>query len=566
VIEDFEGCYRALQARDPRFDGWFYVAVSTTRIYCRPSCPARTPGRDRVRFYPSAAAAQQAGYRACLRCRPDAVPGSPEWNARADVVGRALRLMSDGVVDREGVDGLARRLHYGDRHLHRLLVAEVGAGPLALARAQRAQAARVLIETTALPMADVAFAAGFSSVRQFNDTVRDALGRTPSELRSAARGRAGRRGAPPSGARARDGAGATSVTLRLPFRRPMAVEALFAFLGARAVPGLEHDGGDTFGRTLRLPHGHGTVAVAKEDGAGDPRRSGHLHARLELQDLRDLGAAVGRCRRLLDLDADPEAVDAALREDVRLRPLVDRTPGLRIPGAVDGFELAVRAVVGQQVSVRAARSVVTRLVADAGPALALSDRGRAAHLGRVFPTAAELRAAPDDAFAVPRARRTALRALAAAVADGRLSLDPGADPLDARARLMELPGIGAWTAGYVALRAFGDPDVFLTTDLGVARGLGRLGLPGDAPHALAAAEAWRPWRSYAMGHLWREDAPGPDGGRGRGVPAGGSARGDDRGVEGERRGRAARDGGVRTDGNDEGRARQPRHSRKETAA
>ncbi|HEX2191763.1 MAG TPA: DNA-3-methyladenine glycosylase 2 family protein, partial [Acidimicrobiales bacterium] len=298
---DEERCYRAVHSRDPRFDGWFYTAVMTTGVYCRPSCPATTPRRVNVRFFPTAAAAHGAGFRACKRCRPDAAPGSPEWNGRADAVGRAMRLITDGIVDREGVGGLARRLGYSERHLNRLLQAEVGAGPLALARAQRAQTARVLLETTELPVADTAFAAGFSSVRQFNDTVREVFALTPTGLRAGARERQQQR-VP----------GALSV--RLAYRRPFTAAPLFRFLAVRAVAGVEAGDAWSYRRTLILPRGGGSVLLEAADG--------HVRCHLRLDDLRDLGAAVARSRRLLDLDADPAAVDDQLGADPLLGPLV----------------------------------------------------------------------------------------------------------------------------------------------------------------------------------------------------------------------------------------------------
>ena len=479
---EFERCYRAVDSRDARFDGWFVTAVLTTRIYCRPSCPALTPKRRNVRFLPSVAAAQREGFRACLRCRPDAAPGSPEWDNRADVVGRAMRLIADGVVDRDGVGGLARRLGYTERHLYRMLHAELGAGPLALARAQRAQAAQILIETTDLGLADVAFAAGFGSVRQFNETIQAIYGRPPSTLRAATlRGRVD--GAADGGA-ADSGAPAT-ITLRLPYRAPLHAEALLGFLGARAVPGVESWDSDGYHRSLRLPHGTAEVTLAAPPDPG----GAHISARLRLTDVRDLAPAVARCRRLLDLDADPTAVDAVLAADPALAASVAAEPGVRTPRAVDGFEIAVRAIVGQQVSVAAARTVLGKLVAAVSP-------------GR-FPEPAEVAQAPDPAFAMPAARRRTLRALASAVAAGELELDGGADRDSAEAQLLTLPGIGPWTAGYVALRALGDPDVFLATDLGVRRGAAALGLPDD-PRALAEhARRWRPWRSYALIRLWR---------------------------------------------------------------
>jgi AraC family transcriptional regulator of adaptative response / DNA-3-methyladenine glycosylase II len=459
---DFERCYRAVASRDARFDGFFVTAVRTTGIYCRPSCPALTPKPTNVQFLPSAAAAQRAGFRACLRCRPDAAPGSPEWNVRADVVARAMRLIADGVVDRAGVPGLADRLGYTERHLHRMLMAELGAGPIALARAQRAQTARVLIETTTLGLADVAFAAGFGSVRQFNDTIREIYGRAPSELRRTA--------APTVGA----------LTLRLPYRAPLHAAALLDFLGARAVTGVDDRAGDTYTRTLALPHGVATAALTPLPG--------HVTAELTLADVRDLAPAVTRCRRLLDLDADPQAVDEVLAADPALEESILKDPGVRVPGAVDGFEIAVRAVVGQQVSVAAAGRVLAKIVTAAG--------------GAGFPDAAAILALPDGAFAMPAARRATLRGLAAAVRDG-LRLDGGSDRAEVRETLLALPGIGPWTADYVALRALGDPDVFLPTDLGVRRGAAALGLPDDPRKLAAHAERWRPWRSYATIRLWR---------------------------------------------------------------
>ncbi|MET7425288.1 AlkA N-terminal domain-containing protein [Dactylosporangium sp. NPDC005555] len=455
---DFETCRRAATSRDARFDGVFVTAVRSTKIYCRPSCPAITPKAENVRFLPTAAAAQREGFRACLRCRPDAAPGSPEWDVRGDVVGRAMRLIADGVVDRGGVPGLAGRLGYTERHLHRMLTAEVGAGPLALARAQRAQTARVLIETTRLGLAEIAFAAGFGSVRQFNDTVREIYGRTPSDLRV-------RRSQPSHDPGV--------VSVRLPFRAPLHAEALLSFLGDRAIDGIDGRDGDSYTRNLRLPHGAGTAVLTPGDG--------HVAATLRLADLRDLAPAVARCRRLFDLDADPAAVDAALSDDPLLAPLVLKEAGVRVPRAVDGFEIAVRAVVGQQISVAAARTVLRRL--------ALS-------------TPLELLSLPDSAFSMPAARRRTLRALATATLDG-LHLDGSGDRAETVARLKELPGIGDWTASYVAMRALGDPDAFLPTDLGVLRGARALGLPDD-PRSLAAhAERWRPWRSYAVIRLWR---------------------------------------------------------------
>ncbi len=481
VLTDVDLYYRAVQSRDSRFDGWFYTAVTSTGIYCRPSCPAVTPKRSNVRFFPSAAAAQAAGFRACKRCRPDATPGSPDWNVRADLVGRAMRLIGDGVVDREGVSGLARRLGFSERHLHRQLVAEVGAGPIAVARAQRAQTARVLLETTDLPITDVAFAAGFASVRQFNDTVREVFAVTPSELRRA--GQPVPAGTPSPG----------TIIVRLPFRRPIDLGATFEFLAARAVPGVEEFADGAFRRTLALPHGTGVAELS----AGPPD-AGYLRCVLRLSDVRDLPAATQRCRRLLDLDADPQAVAEALGADPVLGPLVAASPGRRVPGHVDGAELAVRAVLGQQVSVPAARTLAARLVLRYGAPLP-TPTGSLTHL---FPMPAALAETDLADLGMPGSRRRALGALAAALAGGQLAVDPGADRAELHARLLDLPGIGPWTASYIGLRALGDPDVFLPTDIGVRHALTRLGLPADPDAAATLAKRWRPWRSYALFHLW----------------------------------------------------------------
>ena len=383
-IVDDERCYRAAESRDRRFDGVFYTAVRTTGIYCRPSCPAVTPRRRNVEFYRSAAAAQLAGFRACRRCLPDATPGSPQWDVRADAAGRAMRLLNDGVVEREGVPGLARRVGYTPRHLSRLLVEELGAGPLALARARRGQTARILIETTTMPMADIAFAAGFSSVRQFNHTVSEIYGCTPSTLRVDA-GRPSRRIRTDP-----DEGPAADLTIRLVVRQPFDSDAVLRFLATRAVPGVETVERDCYRRTLRLPHGYGSVVLPMSDGG--------VLCGLRVDDLRDVAAVVERCRRLLDLDADPEAVVAGLRGDALLAPMVARRPGLRVPGQVDGTEVAVRAVLGQQISVSGARTLAARLVQCAGDAAAHAGAG----LTRVFPTAAAIAALDPESLPMPR--------------------------------------------------------------------------------------------------------------------------------------------------------------------
>jgi AraC family transcriptional regulator of adaptative response / DNA-3-methyladenine glycosylase II len=473
VLPSFDHCYRAIASRDARFDGWIYVGVTSTGIYCRPSCPATTPKRQNVRFYATAATAQGAGFRACRRCRPDAVPGSPEWDLRADVVARAMRLIADGVVDRKGVAGLAARLGYTARHLHRLLVAEVGAGPRALARAQRAHTARLLLETTDLPVTDVAFAAGFGSVRQFNDTVRAVFGCPPTGLR---------------GRRSRGSRTPSTVVLRLPYRTPFDAESLLGHLADRAVPGLEQVTDSVYRRAVRLPHGTGVVELTPE--------TGYVRCALRLADLRDLGVAATRCRRLLHLDADPIGAAQVLSADPLIRPLVHERPGLRVAGSVDAFETAIRAVLGQQVSIAAARTVAGRLVAAYGEPLAAPVDG----LTHAFPGPEALAAAGE--LPMPASRARTIRSLAAAVADGQVPLSPGADFADVRAALQAVPGIGPWTVEYVALRGLGDPDAFPVGDLGLRRALAALGLPPGQPAEQAVAERWRPLRSLAAQHLW----------------------------------------------------------------
>ncbi|MFJ9241294.1 AlkA N-terminal domain-containing protein [Streptomyces sp. NPDC101776] len=477
---DTERCVRAVQSKDARFDGWFFTAVLTTRIYCRPSCPVVPPKPENMTFYPSAAACQQAGFRACKRCRPDTSPGSPEWNQRADLVARAMRLIADGTVDREGVPGLAARLGYSTRQIERQLLAELGAGPLALARAQRAQTARLLIETTALPMAEIAFAAGFSSIRSFNDTVRDVFALSPSELRN-------RR---PKTTVLTPG----TLTLRLPFRAPLNPDNLFGHLAATAVPGVEEWRAGAYRRTLRLPYGHGIASLTP--------KSDHIACRLTLSDLRDLPVAISRCRRMLDLDADPVAVDDQLRTDPVLAPLVDKAPGRRVPRTVDEAEFAVRAVLGQQVSTAAARTHAARLVTAHGEPVDDPEGG----LTHLFPAPESLAAVNPETLAMPNTRRTTFTTLVSQLADGTLHLGVESDWSETRARLLDLPGFGPWTADVIAMRALGDPDAFLPTDLGIRRAAQELGLPSTPAALTARAAAWRPWRAYAVQYLWATDS------------------------------------------------------------
>jgi len=478
--EDFDRCYRAVQSKDARFDGWFVTAVMTTKIYCRPSCPVRPPFARNVRFYPTAAAAQRAGFRACKRCRPDASPGSPEWNVRSDIVARAMRLIADGTVDREGVTGLAAHVGYTTRQLERLLQAEVGANPLALARAQRSQTARVLIETTDLAFGDVAFAAGFSSIRQFNDTLREVSALTPTALRERARSHFG-----PGRS-----TGAGVLTLRLPVRMPFAFEGMFGHLAATAIPGVEEVRDGAYRRTLRLASGNGVVSLTP--------RPDHVHCELVLDDFRDLSTAIARCRRLLDLDADPEAAVDVLSADPLLAAVVAKAPGQRIPRTVDEPELALRVVIGQQVSVKAARTHARRLVEAYGTPVPDPSGG----LTHAFPSIAQLADIDPALLAFPKARQRTFVGLVRALADGDVVLDPGCDWDRARQQLLAIPGVGPWTAELIAMRGLGDPDAFPASDLGVQLAAKQLGLPTDPRLLTEHSGRWRPWRAYATQHLW----------------------------------------------------------------
>ena len=524
--------YRAIDARDTRFDGQFFTAVSSTGIYCRPSCPARTPKPQHVTFYLTSAAAHEAGFRACKRCLPEAAPGTPEWDLRRDLTGRAMRLIADGVVDRTGVDGLAARLGYSVRHMQRLLVEELGAGPLALARARRAQTARSLLVGTGLPLADVAFAAGFGSVRQFNDTVLEVFAARPGELRARSRPRGG---TVDSGGAGLDGASSDApntggtpapvrLSLALPVRQPFDAPGIFRFLAVRAVSGVEAaevpDGGPLrYARTLLLPHGPGAVEITATAG---PEWS--LRVRLELTSLADVATAVARVRRMLDLDADPVAVDAALAADPRLAPLVAGTPGIRVPGSPEPHELVVRAVIGQQISVAAARTHLSRLAERLGTGYGSSFAG----LCRLFPTAAQIAAGvpgpvageppdPGRPLRLPARSVRTVVAVSQALAAGDLSVDLGADPDLLRRDLTARPGIGPWTASYISMRVLGDPDAWLDGDVALVAGAAATGILGPdlsrpaAHRTLAAhAAAWAPWRSYAAMHLWQEAAAHPE--------------------------------------------------------
>ncbi len=471
-------CYAAVQSRDARFDGRFFTAVLTTGVYCRPVCPARTPLLRNVRFYACAAAAEAAGFRPCLRCRPETAPGTPAWEGTSTTVVRALRLIESGALDAESVEELAARLGMGARHLRRLFQRHLGASPAAIARTRRLHFAKKLLDETDLPVTEVAFAAGFSSIRRFNAAFRDTLGRPPSDLRR--RRTTGRATGRTTG----------DFRLTLAYRPPLDWEALLAFLAVRAVPGVACVRDGVYRRTIACGEDRGFLTVRHAPGRPE------LWLDLPLPLSRCLMPVVTRVRRLFDLGADPAAIAGCLAQDPLLAPLVRTRPGLRVPGAWDGFETAVRAILGQQVSVKGATTLAGRLAARYGEPLAADGP-----LRFLFPTPAALRGAPLEALGLPRQRAGALRSLAAAVDDGRLDLThcPGLD--ESVAALAALPGIGPWTAHYVAMRALGEPNAFPDGDLVLRRAVG-----GETPLTPAQlrrrSEAWAPWRAYAALHLW----------------------------------------------------------------
>lgn len=466
----FSERYRAMSSRDARFDGQFITGVHSTGIYCRPSCPATTPNEKNVSFYRTAAAAHEAGLRACKRCLPDAVPGSPEWNIHDDLASRAMRLIADGVVEREGVPGLAGRLGYTSRHLTRVLVAELGAGPLSLARANRAQNARTLLNSTDLSIADVAFAAGFSSVRQFNDTILAVYASTPTALRTARRADPGH---------SLD----STITLRLPARAPFDGVGLMRFFADHAVTGLEMGTNSAFERSVRLPHGIARMRITLDGTVG-------VVCTARLDAVADVATLVARVRRLFDLDADSVAIDAALATDPALAPLVAASPGIRMPGSLDPEETLFRTLVGQQISVAAARTVLGTLTRELGT-------------DGLFPTAAQIVEGTPGILRGPATRVTTILDVAAGLVHGRLRLDLGMPVAEFTAQLTALPGIGPWTAGYVAMRVLGNPDIALSGDLVMLQSAAKLGLPSSAKGLDGYAKRWAPWRSYAGLHLWK---------------------------------------------------------------
>ena len=482
---DREACYRALLTRDARFDGQFFVAVRTTGIYCRPICPARAPKLEHIEFMPSAAAAQAAGYRPCLRCRPETSPQLAAWRGTYSTVSRAMALIAAGALNGDAVDGLAGRLGIGERQLRRLFRKHLGASPNAVAQTRRVLFAKQLISDTTLSMTEVALAAGFGSVRRFNDTFQKLYGRPPRSLR-------------------RDGAGGaigSAVNLTLTFKPPYDWPAIIGFLATRAIPGVECVRGDEYARTISLGGATGTIVVrpAMQQQA--------LIANIRFPVVAALPAIIERIRHLFDLGADPAVIGAHLSEDPALAKLVEARPGLRVPGAWDGFELAVRGILGQQISVGAARGLAGKLVAAFGTRLPATDEPAIADLTHAFPSPDQIMCADDLAatLGMPRQRAAAIRALAeAALADPRL-FEPGLGLDESIARLRSLAGIGEWTAQYIAMRALREPDAFPTGDIGLLRAMAtESGRPTTA-QLQARAAGWRPWRSYAALHLWASD-------------------------------------------------------------
>jgi AraC family transcriptional regulator of adaptative response / DNA-3-methyladenine glycosylase II len=480
-------CYRAISTRDARFDGRLFVGVKTTGIYCRPICPARTPKFENVSFYASAAAAQEAGLRPCLRCRPEISPELAFWRGTSNTVSRALALIEAGGLDQDDVEGLANRLGVGARQLRRLFRQHVGASPIAVAQTRRVLLAKQLIHDTSLPMAEVALASGFGSVRRFNETFHDLFGRSPATLR-----------------RIRDKARreADALSVRLAYRPPYDWEAMLAYLGARAIPGVELVTDDSYKRSVAFGKQTGLVTVT-------PAATHRVDVTVRFPDMAALPSIIARVRRVFDLAADPDQIGAHLAQDPVLAPRVAARPGLRVPGAWDGFELAMRAICGQQITVPAATKLLGRLVAAHGAPLA-SSLPDGEGLSRVFPLPQAIAAVDPATFAMPGARARALVALAEAIAADPMIFSRGASLEQAIAKLRALPGIGEWTAQYIAMRELREPDAFPAADVGLLRAMTDRDGRRPSPEALLArAEAWRPWRAYAALHLWAAGATPP---------------------------------------------------------
>lgn len=475
-------CYRALLTRDKRFDGRLFIAVKTTGIYCRPVCPARTPKRENVQFFASAAAAQEVGFRPCLRCRPETSPDLGAWRGTSNTVSRALALIEAGGLDESSLDALCERLGVGERQLRRLFKQHLGASPIAVAQTRRVLLAKQLIHDTRLPMSEVALAAGFGSVRRFNETFQALYARPPAQLRR-------------TRAREISARAAGELTLRLPYRTPYDWDALLAFLSARAIPGVEAVSAKGYARTVHLDGASGAIFVEQDKGA-------FLKTTVRFPRLASLPAIIARVRRVFDLAAEPSVIGAHLSEDETLAPLVAARPGLRVPGAWDGFELAIRAILGQQITVSAARGLAAKLVAAFGEAFE-DARANEAGLTHVFPEAARLAHANLSVLGMPGARRQALLSLARAHVDDPQLFSVRRDLDAAIEQLCGLEGIGEWTAQYIAMRQLREPDAFPVGDVALIRALSHLDGSRITPQAmLKRAERWRPWRAYAAIHLW----------------------------------------------------------------
>jgi AraC family transcriptional regulator of adaptative response / DNA-3-methyladenine glycosylase II len=478
---DPSACYRALVTRDARFDGRVFVGVRTTGIYCRPICPARTPKQENVRFFPSAAAAQEAGFRPCLRCRPEISPDAAAWRGTSNTVSRALALIEAGALDGAGMEALAGRLGLGSRQLRRLFRQHLGASPLAVAQTRRVHLAKQLIHDTDLAMTEVALASGFGSVRRFNETFQQLFRRPPASLRRGGRAKA---------------SGAAAVSLTLTYRPPYDWDAMIAFLAQRAIAGVETATRQRYARTIAVGATQGFLAV--EPGPGH-----NLRVSVSLPRLDALPAVIAGVRRLFDLSADPVQIGEHLAEDALLAPLIAARPGLRSPGAWDGFELAVRAILGQQISVPAAAKLAARLAETFGTELA-DPSARALGLTRLFPTAAQLAGADIAGLGLmPGARATALSGMAAALSSDPALLGPRGELDETIAALRALPVVGEWTAQYIAMRALRESDAFPAADVGLQRALADpAGRRPSSSQLLAYAEHWRPWRAYGAAHLW----------------------------------------------------------------
>jgi AraC family transcriptional regulator of adaptative response / DNA-3-methyladenine glycosylase II len=475
-------CYRAVLARDARYDGRFFTCVKTTGIYCRPICPARPPKAGNCRFVPTAAAAQEAGFRPCLRCRPESSPDLDAWRGTSATVSRALKLMAAGALDEGDVALLAERLEIGPRHLRRLFRQHLGAAPVTVAQTRRVLLAKQLIHQTDLSMIQIALASGFGSVRRFNETFQHLYHRPPGELR--------RRAVPASAA--------PEISLLLPYRPPYDWVAMIRFLQARAIAGLEAVTEERYSRVIELDQVMGTVTVSHA-----PDQSA-LRVAIQFPRLNALPTIITRLRRMFDLSAEPGAIAAALASDAVLAPLVRARPGLRVPGGWDGFEIAVRAILGQQITVKAATQLASGIVGTLGTPV--MDNAPAPGLTHAFPRPERFTARALGSVGMPKARAAAIAGVAAAIAADANLFDPRRDLSDAVARLRELPGVGEWTAQYIAMRALGESDAFLAADVAVQRHFALAGGRPGASELLARAEAWRPWRAYAVLHLWSADA------------------------------------------------------------